>query len=432
MSEKGPAKITVTWDDLKSRKVEARLKEQDALARTRAYSQMGAEHVPAPPQAYASAGGTSFWRNLWYNSLVYMAVFGLVGGLLAGGLGLLLQFKPSDRVRAAELMSAIRQVRQEQERGRFRQADADAAIEEIRWSGRRNPYFVTTTDPNLSPEDRDARLRKLAADDQMRTFIANVLSFGLSGMILAVCLAVAEPVVDRNWPAAVINGSVGASLGLIGGLVVALFHDRLFVALGGTTGESMTTARQVLARSATWGVLGLFLTLAPGSVMRNLKKLAIGLAGGLIGGLIGGALWDGLARWTHNPDLSRLLALLAIGVVAGVGTGAIENAAKSGWLRVIAGLIAGKQFILYRNPTYIGSGPDCQIYLFKDPQVGRRHAALHLVPGGFEVEDLPLGAATLVNDRPVKRTRLRNGDRLSIGSTVFLFQEKEKPAAAQG
>ena len=47
------------------------------------------------------------------------------------------------------------------------------------------------------------------------------------------------------------------------------------------------------------------------------------------------------------------------------------------------------------------------------------------MPGGFELEDLPLGAPTVVNGRPTKRARLRHGDRISIGSTTFLFQEKK-------
>ena len=101
--------------------------------------------------------------------------------------------------------------------------------------------------------------------------------------------------------------------------------------------------------------------------------------------------------------MPELVAMLAIGLFAGLATGMIENVAKTGWVKVVAGLIAGKQFILYRNPTFLGSGPDCQIYLFKDPQVGRRHAAIHIIPGGFELEDLPLGEPTYVNGKPVNR-----------------------------
>jgi hypothetical protein len=150
----------------------------------------------------------------------------------------------------------------------------------------------------------------------------------------------------------------------------------------------------------------------------------------LVGGLVGGALFDRVAAVTEgNQHLSRLVALLAIGVVAGAATGLIENAAKSGWLKVTAGLIAGKQFILYRNPTFIGSGPECQIYLFRDPEVGRRHAAVHIVPGGFELENLPMGGMTFVNDKPVERARLRSGDKIQIGATSFAFQEKAKDNA---
>jgi hypothetical protein len=173
--------------------------------------------------------------------------------------------------------------------------------------------------------------------------------------------------------------------------------------------------------------MGLFLTAGTGLVLRSRRKLLTGLAGGLVGGLVGGAAYDPLAAATGWPELGGLLALCAIGATAGGATGLIENAAKRGWVRVTAGLIAGKQFILYRNPTFIGSGPDCQIYLFKDDKVGRRHAAIHLVPGGFELEDLPLGAPTLVNGKPAKRARLRHGDRIGVGATTFLFQEK-KPA----
>ena len=112
--------------------------------------------------------------------------------------------------------------------------------------------------------------------------------------------------------------------------------------------------------------------------------------------------------------------------MAGVGTGLIENVAKSGWLRVVGGLIAGKQFIIYKNPTYLGSSPQCEIYLFKDPQVGPRHAAIHTVAGGYELEDLQSGTGTLVNSRPVSRVRLRNNDQVQVGATILLFQEKER------
>jgi hypothetical protein len=131
-------------------------------------------------------------------------------------------------------------------------------------------------------------------------------------------------------------------------------------------------------------------------------------------------------RATENEGMSRLAALVAIGVLAGVGTGLIENVAKAGWVRVIKGFIAGKQFILYRSPTFVGSSPQCEIYLFRDPMIGKRHAAIHIVPGGYEIENLPMGSQTLVNGRPIARVRLRNGDQVQVGGSCLVFQEREK------
>jgi hypothetical protein len=221
------------------------------------------------------------------------------------------------------------------------------------------------------------------------------------------------------------NGALSAVLGLIGGITVSLFIERIYrtVAGDGPRTASGFTVQDMFAHAAAWGVLGLFLTAGPGLLLRNPRKLAIGIAGGLIGGVVGGALFDPIGALA-GIEMSRLIALVTIGGIAGFSTAMIENVAKTGWLRVTHGLIAGKQFILYRNPTYIGSAPDSQIYLFRDPKVGRRHAALHLVPGGIDIEDLPLGSHTRVNGKAVSRIRLHHGDEIAIGATRFEFQEK--------
>ena len=91
----------------------------------------------------------------------------------------------------------------------------------------------------------------------------------------------------------------------------------------------------------------------------------------------------------------------------------------------------GKQFILYKNPTYIGSSPQCEIYLFKDTQVAPQHAAIREIPQGYEIEDLKTTSGTFVNGTPISRIRLRNDDQIQIGSTTFTFHEKES-AVRQG
>jgi hypothetical protein len=182
----------------------------------------------------------------------------------------------------------------------------------------------------------------------------------------------------------------------------------------------------VFARATGWAVLGLFLAIAPGIVLFNIRRSIIGLAGGFTGGLLGGLLFDPIVLGTENVFISRFIAVVGIGVIAGLGTGFLESVAKTGWLKVVGGLIAGKQFILYKNPTLIGSSPQCEIYLFKDAQIAPQHAKIRRVPQGYEIQDQATKSGTFVNGTAIRRVYLKNNDQIQIGGTSFSFQEKKK------
>lgn len=520
MDEKAD-KITVSYDELNTRKVDQRLKEQDALARNRVYASMD-ETVAA-----SQAGGDRGLGNLWRNSIFALTVFGFIGGLLAWGCGALLAFsadterdtadrighvdrlvemytvkgRPLEDVRrwlddsiaegqAANPHFALAVIRKDADfrrqyieaqdvneqavRARLKELNSEMATlpppssrgsdtRRLNLEGQiaeqerelkniterrtravadaraQNPDFAVMYDPNLKNEEKIAKLNQLSAareDDmtqilareRVRSFVANLLAYGVRGLIIGCLLAIAVPLTENNVSATIINGSVGAALGLAGG-VAATFVTRAIEST--SSGAAPDSLAKFLTTVAVWGSLGIFLTLAPGVVMRNFKKLSIGLLGGLIGGLLGGVAFEPIQNMGSEPQprLAELVAMVLIGTFAGLATGLIEDAAKTGWLKVVQGLIAGKQFILYRNPTFIGAGPDCQIYLFKDPKVGKRHAAIHIVPGGFELEDLPLGSETLLNGKATKRTRLKNGDRIQIGGTQLVFMEKAQATA---
>lgn len=421
-------RLTITWDDLNTEQVEQKLRQQ--TARTQAAEHYEHAEVPSAPKR------RSRLALLWYNTIFYTSIFGLAGALLGWTFGTILHLRPDAQMDARGLISAYQEIQRDATYGRWSPDRAEQALEQLRREGEDNPYFMNFVDPKLSDDEKEVRRREIARRDEWKSFLANLLFYGMSGMMIAAFLGMADPVVERNWPAAVSNGSVGAVAGLVGGIVVSLFVEQIYHLIVGGVGAEASAARQITARAIEWGILGLFLSAGPGLLMRSTKKLAVGLAGGLLGGTVGGLLFvpverlaetDFMNSLVSNPELiSRLIGILAIGLVAGAATGLLENVIKSGWFKVEEGVIAGKQFVLYRNPTYIGSSPLCHIYLFKDPQVGRRHAAVHIVGGAFEIEDLPLGAKTIVNGRPVQRARLRTGDRIQVGTTAFRFQEKAK------
>ncbi len=412
--------LKISWDELTTDKVEAKLQRIDAV--NRAKEQF--DKPTAPARVTSKPSKFAFL----YNTLVYMALFGAVGGAVGWGFGEIMNFRPDDRIKSVDRIATYKQILEQKNNGQIPATVADAMLRGIINSSRNNERVMTEVDSRLTPDQKVARLQEIDERDQWKDFIATMLFFGISGMMISIFLSSAESVVSRNARGAILNASVGAAVGLIGGLVIAVFFNKLYAVLTKAFGGTVDQDSIILVHSIAWAVLGLFISIAPGLILRNFKRLVVGAAGGLIGGLIGGAMYDPVMRSIGDggEHVARLVAIVTIGLVAGLGTGLLENAIKSGWIKVKEGLIAGKQFVLYRNPTYIGSAPNCHVYLFKDAKVGRRHAAIHVVPGGFEIEDLPLGERTRVNDKIVTRARLKLGDRIQVGATVFEFHEKAK------
>jgi hypothetical protein len=416
-------KIRISLDDVNSLNVDQKLQQQHAVARTTEhYQQQVGPSLPAISGSKASA-------SIWYNTLVYMALFGVLGGVLAWpACEIVWQVMNGQQEGLQRFLEEGNKIISDANTGQISQVDADARLERLKLKYKNNEFVALLTNESMSDSARTEKLESLTDNVRSVSFISTLMFCAVGGLCIAGSLSVADSVISRNLREAVIQGSVGLCLGMLGGLVVGLFIDTLYRAMGGGTGQAGMAA-QVAARALGWAVLGLFLAVAPGIVMRSPKKLVIGLAGGFIGGLLGGGLFDVVGAVTGMPWLSRLIGLVAIGAITGLGTGLIENAAKAGWMKVVGGLIAGKQFILYKNPTIIGSSPRCEIYLFKDVCVLPQHAAIRQVPQGYEIEDLGTTNGTLVNGSPIRRARLRNNDQIQIGGTTFCFQEKTKTHA---
>jgi type III secretion system YscD/HrpQ family protein len=63
-------------------------------------------------------------------------------------------------------------------------------------------------------------------------------------------------------------------------------------------------------------------------------------------------------------------------------------------------------------------------FLLEDSTVSRKHVSIKKTPDGYFIHNLSRTNATLVNDTPLHgRVLLREGDRVTIGRTVFLFSE---------
>jgi Ca-activated chloride channel family protein len=185
----------------------------------------------------------------------------------------------------------------------------------------------------------------------------------------------------------------------------------------------------MMGRAAAWAVASIPAGIGQGIALRERKVILNGLLGAVLGGLLGGLLFDPISlvfgAAAGKATVSRAVGFAVIGILVGLFVGLVEQWTKTAWLLMRAGSLAGKQFILYRNPTVLGSSPKADIYLFKDAAIEPRHALIHNRGGRFEIEDCNSADGTYVNGLPVQKHVLQSGDQIVLGKTILEFSLKE-------
>ena len=97
-------------------------------------------------------------------------------------------------------------------------------------------------------------------------------------------------------------------------------------------------------------------------------------------------------------------------------------------LRILEGPGAGPEIPLFSAETIVGRDKTADISLL-DTMVSRQHAKIVLDGAQASLIDMNSSNGTFVNRLPVDRHPLEDGDELSIGETIFIFQDSE---AGQG
>jgi len=246
--------------------------------------------------------------------------------------------------------------------------------------------------------------------------------FGIIGGLMGSALGAAEGVITRVAPVALRGGAIALGVGFLGGLVGGAAGQTIYGILGGGLGTSI--GMQILARTLGWGLVGLFIGLGQGISYRSSKKVINGLIGGMVGGLVGGLLFDLIGSVTTGGGMSRFLAITLMGAAVGGAIGMVDEIRKEAWLKVIAGPMEGKEYILFNDITRLGSSPKCDIVIYRDPQVAPQQATIQVTGGRYSIVSNSAANPIYLDDRPVSSSALGNGQSIRMGSTVFLFQLK--------
>jgi hypothetical protein len=267
--------------------------------------------------------------------------------------------------------------------------------------------------------------------------LAHVFMFPVVAGSIGLFLGAAEGFMCRNFSRAAICAVVGLGIGFGGGLIsifVAGFIFRVMALVAiqfwknpqpGQRPVGFALLILMMGRAAAWAAVAIPAGLGQGIALREKKVILNGLLGAVLGGLLGGLLFDPIDFAFTNPGekatLSRGVGCTLIGILVGLFVGLVEQWTKTAWLMMKTGALAGKQFVLYRNPTVLGSSPKADIYLFKDPAIEPRHALIRDRGGRFEVEDCDTPDGTYVNGEPIQKRVLQSGDQIILGKTVLEF-----------
>lgn len=246
-------------------------------------------------------------------------------------------------------------------------------------------------------------------------------------ILMCLCFAAAESAVEHSSRKFIQRGAVAIVLGAFLGMILDegsnIIYKMLWESL--VPGSPHPLLGSTAARAVSWAIFGLASGTVYGIADRSMRKCFYGILGGLCGAGLGGLLFDPISLVTGGGAPSRALGLCCFGLCSGVSLGLVENALKERWLYVCAGPLAGKQYILYRQRTLIGSQQSSDIYLFKDSSILPSHVVVEL-QGTQAI--LTAMDPVAVNGLPVQERPLRSGDQIQIGCYTFEYRERRKSA----
>jgi Inner membrane component of T3SS, cytoplasmic domain len=292
-------------------------------------------------------------------------------------------------------------------------------------------------DPAPPPGKKTKPLR----DQSRASEAAGLLMFSAVAGMIGLVLGAVDGIITRQWQRALLGGFVGVLIGAVGGLFVSVFAGVIYVPLtnlasqqlgsGSSTSRAAGFMLQMIARMIAWTLAGCAMGLGQGVALRSKRILAHGFLGGVIGGMLGGLLFDPLdfvilGADKIGADSSRLIGIVVIGISVGAMIGVVELLTRDAWLRMVEGPLAGKEFLIFRDTMNIGASPRSEIYLFNDDQVAPTHATLRVIGDETEIAARDKVHPLLVNGHNVRASRLRHGDRIDIGKTSFVFEQRQR------
>lgn len=258
--------------------------------------------------------------------------------------------------------------------------------------------------------------------------VAPVLVISAGGLLTALLAAVPRATMGA-WSGAAAFGFGGVLLG--GALSVAglgLFELATY--------DNIVDGPADFLLVFAWVAVATSIGVAAGIIRQSGSAVVSGILGGLVGGFVAG-----LVHWASRPvyvgpgtlvylEIDVLVPLTALAIVIacaviGLAIGTVDRVRRRSWLTVIEGSLRGREIILDRPQTRIGSAGIAALRLVGDPGVLGDHAVLVRQDGRYS---LYCHAAVDLNGRRCAErvpVALNNGDVLRVGGSFIRFEQRD-------
>jgi Inner membrane component of T3SS, cytoplasmic domain len=262
-----------------------------------------------------------------------------------------------------------------------------------------------------------------------------LLGGGLIGGVIGYFVVSVEAIRDWSLVRFARLASYGVLLGFVGGMLGMYIGDIvnfLVVRLSGSVFGDRFLALQgllfMVARGLGWAVLGLAIGASEGIAARSLGRFSYGTLGGLLGGFLGGVLFE-IFRAASRAGGSTTyfwsaMGLVILGACIGSLSALVQTVFQPASVKVLRGWQEGREYALDKPANLLGREEHCDIALFRDMKVEKRHA--YIKRAGNKYLLVNNGAPpdfTRVNDAVVYDScELHDGDRIQLGNVLLRFQ----------
>lgn len=267
------------------------------------------------------------------------------------------------------------------------------------------------------------------SDIALAVRLSSAITFCGVGLAIGAVMGLGEGIYYGSKSNSAKYAGIGAGLGLGLGFASGFIAQIIYSALLGDTSEYTSEIYLAVIRALGWAFLGGGIGASIGLIKPEKMRILNCSLGGLAGGFVGGFLFNFIAASASTGDgdsgiIARLVGIVLMGALIGLGIGLLEQFAKSAWLKVIRGEFEGKEYLVFEGTTSIGNSGKNTIVLFKDKLVAPNHCEIVQEGNKYVIVDKGSPMGTVVNGMRITRHVLKQGDAIAIGNSVLVFNTK--------